>query len=175
MVFDTIGKVSILIADSNLYMRKLSRSMLLNLGARQIHEAADGVAALESVRNNNPDVLLINWNLFALDGFEVVRIIRSYDFPKPDIPIVLMTDSSSVSRIVEALQIGVHEILLKPFSPLMLEQRLKSILTMPRPMVRSQGRYIPEPRAGACINGGMKYETMLDQVQGSLLARGPSR
>jgi DNA-binding response OmpR family regulator len=89
----------------------------------------------------------------ALDGHEVVRIIRSPDdFPQADIPIILMTDDGSVARIAKALLIGAHEILLKPFSPRALEQRLRSILKRPRPMVRSQGRYFPEPRQGSWID-----------------------
>lgn len=97
--------------------------------------------------------MLVNWNLLAFDGFGVVRIIRNpEESPKPDLPIILMTDNGSVARITEALQVGAHEIFLKPFSPLALEQRLRSILRQPRPMVRSRGRYIPQPRPGAWVD-----------------------
>ena len=94
--------------------------------------------------------MLINWHLPALDGFEVVRIVRSPDdFPKPDLPIIIMTEVGSVSRITTALQIGVNEILVKPFAPRTLERQLQSVLMSPRPMVRSEGRYFPAPQEGA--------------------------
>lgn len=151
MTFErTIGKAAILLVDGNTYLRRLTRSMLLNAGARLIHEAGDGVEALDSIRRIGPDVMLINWHLPALDGFEVVRIVRSPDdFPKPDLPIIMMTEVGSVSRITTALHIGVHEILVKPFAPRTLERQLQSVLMSPRPMVRSEGRYFPAPREGA--------------------------
>ena len=123
--------------------------MLLGLGVRTIHEESDGVATIEAIRTLNPDILLINWSLSVLDGCDVIGIIRHLDFPKPEIPIILMTDNSTVSRITEALEIGVHEILLKPFSPRALEQRLRTVVTVQRPMVRMKGRYVPQARTDA--------------------------
>jgi len=52
--------LNILIVDGNAYMRRLTRTMLVNLGAKLVIEAADGLAALEQIRSCDPDVMLLD-------------------------------------------------------------------------------------------------------------------
>lgn len=143
----TIENLVILVADSNLYTRKLTRMMLVNLGARSIYEVGDGVSALDGIRTISPDVMILDWDLPVLDGAEVTRIVRSPGvFPKPNLPIVMMTDLGLRTRVTSALRLGVHEFLVKPVSPKILQQRLLGIVLKPRPMVRAGKYYIPLPR-----------------------------
>jgi two-component system chemotaxis response regulator CheY len=140
----------VLVADSNPYMRRLTRMMLVNLGVRAIYEAPDGVAALDAIRTVSPDVMILNWDMPVLDGPEVMRIVRSPDvFPKPNLPIIMLTDLGLRSRVHDAIRLGVHELLVKPISPKTLQQRLLGIMLNPRPMVRSGSYYIPMPRRRA--------------------------
>jgi two-component system chemotaxis response regulator CheY len=142
-----IESLAILIADPNVYTRKLTRMMLVNLGAKTIFEVGDGVAALDAIRNVSPDVMILNWDLPILDGTEVMRIVRSPGvFPKPGLPIIMLTDVGKRSRVTQAVRLGVHEFLVKPVSPKTLQQRLLGILFRPRPMVRAGKYYIPMPR-----------------------------
>jgi two-component system, chemotaxis family, chemotaxis protein CheY len=144
---NAIESLAILVADANLYTRKMTRMMLVNLGAKAIYEAGDGVAALDAIRNVSPDVMILNWDLPILDGTEVMRIVRSPGvFPKPGLPIIMLTDCAKRSRITAAVRLGVHEFLVKPISPKTLQQRLLSIVLNPRPMVRAGKYYIPMPR-----------------------------
>ena len=137
----------ILVADSNAYMRRVTRMMLTNLGVRAIYEAVDGVAALDAIRTVSPDVMIMNWDMPVLDGPEVMRIVRSPDaFPKPNLPIIMLTDLGLRSRVHAAIKLGVHEFLVKPISPKTLHQRLLGILLNPRPMVRAGSYYVPLPR-----------------------------
>ena len=137
----------VLVADSNAYMRRLTRMMLVNLGVRSIYEAADGVAALDAIRAVSPDVMIMNWDMPVLDGPEVMRIVRSPDvFPKPNLPIIMLTDLGLRSRVHSAIKLGVHEFLVKPISPKTLQQRLVGLVANPRPMVRSGSYYVPMPR-----------------------------
>lgn len=146
----------VLVADSNSYMRRLTRMMLTNLGTRSIYEAADGVAALDAIRTVSPDVMIMNWDMPVLDGPEVMRIVRSPDaFPKPNLPIIMLTDLGLRSRVHAAIKLGVHEFLVKPISPLILQQRLLSIMLHPRPMVRTGSYYIPMPRRRADMSDVM--------------------
>ena len=137
----------VLIADSNHYTRRLTRMMLANLGIRSIYEAGDGVAALDAIRNSNPNVMILDWDLPVLTGQEVMRIVRSPGaFPKPNLPIIMLTDIGKRSRIHAALRLGVHEMLVKPISPKLLQQRVIGLLLKPRPMIRAGRYYIPMPR-----------------------------
>ena len=142
-----IEKLVVLIADSNAYTRKLTRMMMVNLGAKSIYEATDGMAALDAIRTINPDVMILDWDMPILDGREVMRIVRSPGvFPKPNLPIIMLTDRGLRSRVTMAIRLGVHEFLVKPISPLILQQRLLGIVLNPRPMVRAGKYYIPMPR-----------------------------
>ena len=144
--------LNILIVDNNHYMRKLTRTMLMNLGAKAVIEASDGLSALEQIRLCDPDVMLLEWDMPVLDGLEVMHIVRSPGvFPRPNLPIIMLTYRAERSSVVQAIQAGVHEFLIKPTSPKALRDRLTSIAINPRPMVKVGDCYIPEPRRPAPV------------------------
>jgi CheY-like chemotaxis protein len=139
--------LNILIVDGNSYMRRLTRTMLVNLGAQAVIEAGDGLAALEAIRNCDPDIMVLDWDMPVLDGMEVMRIVRSPGvFPRPNLPIIMLTSRSHRSAVTEAMRAGVHEFLIKPTSPKALRDRLMSIVANPRKMVKLGKYYVPEPR-----------------------------
>lgn len=149
-----IENLGILVVDESLYMRKLTRMMLMNIGAKTIYEASDGVAALDIIRSANPDVAFIDWDLPVLSGPQVIKIVRSPNvFPKPHLPIIMLTACAARSNVAEAVRLGVHEFLLKPTSPRALQDRLLSILVKPRPMVQIGKFYVPEPRGALGQSG----------------------
>jgi len=142
-----IDGISILVADQNQHARKLTRMMLMNIGAKSIYEAADGIAALDVIRTTNPDVVLLDWEMPLVSGAELIRIVRSPGvFPHPDVPIIMLTLHAYLGRVNEAIRLGVHEFLCKPTSPAALRDRILSILIKPRPMVRVGEFYVPKLR-----------------------------
>jgi len=147
-----IQGLNILIVDNNSYMRRLTRSMLTNLGAKSVLEAPDGLEGLEMIRTCDPDVMLLDWDMPVLDGMEVLRIVRSPGvFPRPNLPIIMLTARGQRSQVVRALRAGAHEYLVKPTSPKALRDRLRSILLKPRPMVKLGDYYVPQPRRMASV------------------------
>jgi len=142
-----IEPLGILVVDESQYMRKLTRMMLMNVGCKTIYEAADGVAALDLIRTANPDIAILDWDLPVLSSPQVIKIVRSPEvFPKPHLPIIMLTACAHRSQVAEAMRLGVHEFLLKPTSPSALRDRLLSILVKPRPMVQIGKFYVPKPR-----------------------------
>jgi len=142
-----IQGLNILVVDGNSYMRKLTRMMLMNLGAKSVVEVADGLAALEAIRTWDPDVMFLDWDMPLLDGMEVMRIVRSPEvFPRPNLPIIMLTSRAQRSVVMEALRNGANEFLLKPTSPKALCERLTSIVAKPRPMMKVGKYYVPQPR-----------------------------
>src|SRR4051812_31409264 len=142
-----IENLGILIVDENAYMRKPTRMMLMNIGAKSMFEASDGVAALDAIRTANPDVAIMEWELPVLTGAQVVKIVRSPDvFPKPHLPIIVLTRYAHRWAVQEALRLGVHEFLAKPTSPAELRDRLLSIVLKPRAMMKVGNLYVPAPR-----------------------------
>lgn len=142
-----LENLTVLIADGNSYSRRLTRTMLMNVGAKLNYEVGDGAAALQAIRDLNPDVMILEWDMPVMDGREVMRIVRSpAEFPKPNLPVIMLSDSGHRSRLDMAVHLGVHEFLVKPVSSKTLQQRLFGIMLKPRPMVHAEGRYIPLPR-----------------------------
>lgn len=139
--------LNILVVDDNAYMRRLTRMMLTNLGAKSVIEVPDGLAALEAIRIADPDVMLLDWDMPVLNGIEALRIVRSPGvFPRPNLPVVMLTTRAQRSHVNEALRAGANEFLLKPTSPKALCDRLMSIVFKPRPMVKVGTFYMPQPR-----------------------------
>ena len=142
-----VHAVDVLIVDDNQFMRKVVRNLLVNLGVKHIHEAADGIAGLEAIRMFAPDVVILDWEMPLLTGAELARIVRSPGvFPVPDVPIIMLTGHVQRWRIDEAQRLGINEFLKKPVSGKALLDRMVSILAHPRPMVRLGDYYGPEPR-----------------------------
>lgn len=139
--------LSVLVVDDNAYMRKMVRSLLINIGVKTIHEAGDGLAGLDMIREVSPDAVILDWEMPLLNGMEFVRIVRSPGvFPLPDIPIIMLSAHGNRKRIVEAVRAGVNEFLAKPVSAKALADRLLSIVAQPRATVQIGDYYGPEPR-----------------------------
>ncbi|MDO9414325.1 MAG: response regulator [Pseudolabrys sp.] len=137
----------VLIVDDEHFMRKVVRTLLMSMGVRTIYEAADGPAGLETIRTVMPDLVILDWEMPGLDGAGFVRMVRSpQTFPMPDIPIIMLTGHGERSRVIEAVEIGVNEFLLKPVSSKALRDRMIAVMTKPRPLVKSGGYYGPAPR-----------------------------
>jgi DNA-binding response OmpR family regulator len=137
----------VLLVDDEYYMRKVVRTLLMSIGVSKVFEAEDGIAGLEQIRREPPDIVIVDWQMPGLDGPGFVRLVRSpKTFPYPDVPIIMLTGHGERSRVIEAVQIGVNEFLLKPVSAKALEERLVAVLANPRPMVQSGDYYGPEPR-----------------------------
>ncbi|HZP79102.1 MAG TPA: response regulator [Pseudolabrys sp.] len=142
-----INALSVLVVDDNAYMRKIVRSLLGNIGVKNIHEAADGIEALEVLRAVAPDILILDWEMPLLNGPELVRIVRSPGvFPTPDIPIIMLSGYGERWRVIEAVRLGVNEFLCKPVSAKALLDRIRAILFKPRASVKIGDYYGPEPR-----------------------------
>jgi two-component system, chemotaxis family, chemotaxis protein CheY len=142
-----IQSLCVLVVDDNQYMRKLVRTLLVNCGVKDIYEATDGIAALDSIRTVAPDVVILDWEMPLLSGPELVRIVRSPGvFPMSDVPIIMLTAHGERWRVVEAVRLGVNEYLAKPVSAKSLYDRLVAITLQPRPNVQLGDYYGPEPR-----------------------------
>ena len=144
---ELVACTKVLVIDDDYYMRKVIRSLLLAVGIKDVHEAANGVDGLEVIPQITPDVVILDWEMPHLTGGEFMRIIRTPEgFSRPDVPVIMLTGHVERERVVEAVRLGVNEFLCKPVSAKLLQQRIMAIRCNPRPMVRIGGYYGPEPR-----------------------------
>jgi two-component system, chemotaxis family, chemotaxis protein CheY len=142
-----MGLIKVLIVEDEHYSRKVIRTLLTAIGVLKVYEACDGASGLEAIQAHNPDIVMLDWEMPGMDGAEFMRRVRSpATFMFPNVPVIMLTGHGEKSRVVEAVNLGVHEFLLKPVSSAALLTRILSVVTMPRPMVRRGNYYGPEPR-----------------------------
>ena len=142
-----VQSLSIVIVEDNSFTQKVQRGILAHLGVKEIHEAADGVAGLEAIRQYAPDLVIVDWNLPLLTGPELVRMVRSpHSFPLPDVPIIMLTMYVERWRVIQAQRLGAHEFLVKPVSAQTMLDRIVGIFMHPRPIVQLPNYYGPAPR-----------------------------
>lgn len=147
-----VENVDVLVIDDNQFMRRTIRNLLINMGVRATYEAGDGIEGLEAIRMFAPDIVIVDWEMPLLSGPELVKMVRTPGvFPLPDVPIVMLTAFVERWRVVEANRLGVNEFLAKPVSGKALLERIVSIISKPRPMVRIGDYYGPEPRNNSVI------------------------
>jgi two-component system, chemotaxis family, chemotaxis protein CheY len=145
-----LAKTKVLVVDDEPGMRKVTRALLQSIGIKAIFESPDGRSGLDAISTQLPDIVILDWEMPGFNGSEFMRVVRTPGvFPRPDVPVIMLTGHRERSRVIEAVQLGVNEYLLKPVSSTALLARIVSILCVPRKMMRRGDYYGPEPRSKA--------------------------
>ncbi len=93
----------------------------------EVYVVEDGEQALEYVRNEKPDIILLDLLLPKVDGFEVCSILKSEEETK-DIPIVVLTAKAAEEDRKKAMELGADAYMTKPFRPQALWDEIKNFL-----------------------------------------------
>ena len=117
-----------LIEDSKT-MRNIQKDVLKGLGCTVTVEACDGQDALSKVDAFNPDLILCGWDMPNMDG---ITFVRAYRNRGRKTPILMVTMQAGKERVLEAIQAGVNNYLVKPFTPEALSQRIQETLSRAR-------------------------------------------
>lgn len=104
--------IRVLIADDDQSMRELIVRSLNACGVTETVEAADGAEALAKI-DEDIDLIILDWHMPVVDGLNVVKSIRKEGL---EIPVLMVTAETEKSLVVEAIQAGVDDYLVKPFS-----------------------------------------------------------
>ena len=120
---------TILIADDEARIRRLVSDFLKRDG-HTILEAADGKAALELIENRRPtlDLAILDVMMPGMDGFEVLREIREQEIGVKHLPVMLLTARAEDADQVRGLEGGADDYVTKPFSPIVLAARVRTLL-----------------------------------------------
>ncbi len=117
----------ILIADDNLQNLELLEAYMEELAGVQTLRATDGIAALETIRRERPDLVLLDVMMPKMSGFEVCKRIKA-DPATADIPIVMITALNEPMDIERGLDSGTDDYLTKPVGRQDLLDRVRSLL-----------------------------------------------
>ncbi|MBN1180287.1 MAG: response regulator transcription factor [Anaerolineae bacterium] len=123
----------ILVVDDEKHITQVLH-MNLELEGYRVITASSGIEALERLREDLPDLVLLDVRMPELDGFETLRIIRETS----DVPVIMLTIRSDEEDIVRGLELGADDYVTKPFRARELSSRIKAVLR------RTQGPTSPE-------------------------------
>ena len=125
----------VLVVDDEPRMIRFIR-MNLELEGFRVIEASDGFEALEQVRKNLPDLVIMDVMMPKMDGFETLRLLREIS----TVPVILLTVKSDEEDRIHGLELGADDYVTKPFSPRELISRVNAVLRRaewPAPAPRS--------------------------------------
>lgn len=119
----------ILVADDDRVVRRIVVAKLSGLGY-EVADVGDGQEALDRMKEGEVPKLLITDSLMPrLNGLQLVRRIRGSDEPRLAVlPIIMLTSRQSERDIIEGLETGLDDYVIKPFSPDELAARVRTVL-----------------------------------------------
>jgi two-component system, OmpR family, KDP operon response regulator KdpE len=120
----TANPLSVLVVDDEPAIRRFLRTSLA-AQAYRVSEAEDGEDALEAIRRNPPDILVLDLGLPRIDGFDVIRRLRGAGSA---VPIVVLSSRDDERGKVEALDLGADDYITKPFGIEELLARIRAAL-----------------------------------------------
>lgn len=117
--------MKILSVDDSAIIRKIMK-MAVEVIEYEFMEAADGEEALKVIEEEYKDIalILLDWNMPGIDGFELLKKLKSEDKFK-HIPVMMVTTESEKLNIIKAIQAGASHYVIKPFT---MEEVTKKIL-----------------------------------------------
>jgi two-component system response regulator MprA len=118
-----MAATSVLLADDDARLRQFLELELREEGYA-VHSCGDGIGALTQIRQEPPDLLVLDWMLPDLNGVEVCQRLRSTGVY---LPVLMLTGRDAVKDRVEALDAGADDYLVKPFSIEELLARLRAL------------------------------------------------
>lgn len=112
----SLNGLKILLTEDN-DINRLYATSILKMWGCQTDTAENGYVALEKVRNNNYDVILMDIQMPVMDGFEATKAIRMSGREKTQIPIIALTANATAKDIEKCLAAGMVDCIGKPFTP----------------------------------------------------------
>ncbi len=120
--------MKILVVDDFSTMRRIIKNLLRDLGFNNTSEADDGLTALPMLKTGKFDLLVTDWNMPGMQGIDLLKAVRSEaDEKLKNIPVLMVTAEQKKEQIVEAAQAGVNGYIVKPFTALILKEKLEKI------------------------------------------------
>ena len=121
-----IENTKFLVVDDFSTMRRIVRNLLKVLGFANVQEAEDGVDALNKLRTEQFDFVVSDWNMPNMTGIDLLREIRA-DANLKHLPVLMVTAEAKKENIIQAAQAGASGYVVKPFTAVTLDEKLKKI------------------------------------------------
>jgi two-component system chemotaxis response regulator CheY len=118
--------IKILVVDDFSTMRRIVKNVLKQLGFENLDEAEDGAQALTKLKSGAYGFVVSDWNMPNMDGLELLKEVRK-DPALKDLPILMVTAEAEKDKVVTAIQAGVNNYVVKPFTAEVFKEKMDRI------------------------------------------------
>ncbi len=120
--------MNVLIVDDYSTMLRIIKNLMKQLGFNNIDEATDGSMALEKVKAKDYGLVISDWNMEPMSGYEFLKQVRASDESFKKVPFIMITAESKTENVVAAKQAGVNNYIVKPFNAETLKTKISSVI-----------------------------------------------
>jgi two-component system chemotaxis response regulator CheY len=119
--------MKILLVDDSGTMRQIQKMILQGMGLTDIIEAADGLQAVRMAAEQQPALILMDWNMPGMKGIDALRKLKAADVTKA-IPVIMVTSESEKSHVLEAVRAGAANYMVKPITAEVVKDKLAAYM-----------------------------------------------
>ena len=116
----------VLVVDDYNTMVRIIRNLLRQLGFEHIDDASDGSAALEKMRQRKYGLVISDWNMEPMTGYDLLRQMRA-DPELGRTPFIMVTAESKTENVIAAKKAGVSNYIVKPFNAQTLKNKIEAV------------------------------------------------
>lgn len=117
----------ILVVDDYKTMVRIIQNLLKQLGFNNVDDAANGAEALSKMKTTRYGLVISDWNMEPMTGYELLCTVRGDDGLKRT-PFIMVTAESKTENVIAAKKAGVNNYIVKPFNAQTLKQKIASVL-----------------------------------------------
>src|SRR5205085_3699457 len=119
--------MSVLVVDDYNTMIRIIRNLLKQLGFENIDDASDGSAALDKMRGKKYGLVISDWNMEPMTGYDLLKEVRADDKLKT-MPFIMVTAESKTDNVIAAKAAGVDNYIVKPFNAATLQTKINAVI-----------------------------------------------
>jgi len=116
----------ILVVDDYQTMVRIIRNLLKQLGFENVDDASDGSIAIEKMRDKRYGLVISDWNMEPMTGYELLQKVRG-ESPIRDTPFIMVTAESKTENVIAARKAGVNNYIVKPFNAQTLKAKIEQV------------------------------------------------
>jgi len=116
----------VLVVDDYNTMIRIIRNLLKQLGFEDIDDASDGSAALTKLREKKYGLVISDWNMEPMTGYELLKEVRA-DPGLTKTPFIMVTAESKTENVIAAKKAGVNNYIVKPFNAQTLKTKIEAV------------------------------------------------
>jgi two-component system chemotaxis response regulator CheY len=118
--------IPVLVVDDYSTMTRIIRNLLQQLGFQDIDDANDGTTALSKMRDKRYGLIISDWNMEPMTGYELLKQVRA-DPQLAPVPFIMITAESKTENVIAAKQAGVSNYIVKPFNAETLKNKIDAV------------------------------------------------